>query len=985
MAETPAAPAPAVALFTLGAPRIERDGALVHVDTRKAIALLAYLALTGQRHSRDSLATLLWPDEDQPHARGALRRTLSTLHAILPPEWLDASREAIALSAASRLWLDAAAFKAALAQRATHGHAATEVCPRCLKPLAQAATLYQDDFLAGFHLRESERFEDWQLFQRERLRRELAGALEALARGYTARRAFGVAIGYARRWLELDPLHEPAHRLLMKLYFWDGQRAAALRQYHVCAQALASELGVAPLEATVALYTAIKERRAPEPPEMTPVAIVAPTTPQVATDRTGAPETADVASAPPTPATTTAGASPSATDSTVTHPAAPDTTSLADEAQPSRAPRGAPRATGGELPFVGRAEELATLASAYDALHLAWAKRTDDGAPVSGRLLLVEGEAGIGKTRLANEFLANAQGQGAATLVVRCYEGEAGLAYAPITAALRLAYARGMAGHATAGDRTGGRSDEATPPWQSELARLLPEVARGRAAPAQAGTSGGRQMSPDIPVTNGVEQARFFEGLRQALLALCQPSGSGAAWAPTIICFDDIQWADSASLDWLAYLARRLDDYPLCLLLTARSAELAQLAPLRRLLADAERAGVATVVRLGRLRREDMQALAGVGGARSGVFLAPAVIERLYDETEGTPFLLVEYLAALGQGALKADAPEWRLPGGARNVLRARLNALGGTAWQLLTTAAVIGRSFDGEIARTVSGRGEDETVQALEELLAHSLIAEHHADATHDLYDFSHAQLRELVYDETNQARRRLLHRRIAEALAARARRRGAPAATGIVSVPGTVGATRANASAGQIARHYQLAGQDELAADYYIQAARYARDLYANAEALAHLRAALALGRADDPSLHEAIGDLLTIQGEYAEALHSYEAAIALLASATTAASATSATPSAPGNATTSAASLAVIERKLGGVYARRGEWNLAERHVRAALRALGGPAGDTDDAIDTPPLGAIGEAGNSPHVKSLRASLYADWSLLTHRQGN
>ncbi|HUY77090.1 MAG TPA: hypothetical protein VMV29_09990, partial [Ktedonobacterales bacterium] len=206
MAETPVTPVPVVALFTLGAPRIERDGALVHVDTRKAIALLAYLALTGQRHSRDSLATLLWPDEDQPHARGALRRTLSTLHAVLPAEWLDASREAIGLSAASRLWLDAATFEAALAQRATHGHAATEICPRCLKPLAQAATLYQDDFLAGFHLRESERFEDWQLWQRERLRRELAGALEALARGYTARRAFGVAIGYARRWLDLDPL-----------------------------------------------------------------------------------------------------------------------------------------------------------------------------------------------------------------------------------------------------------------------------------------------------------------------------------------------------------------------------------------------------------------------------------------------------------------------------------------------------------------------------------------------------------------------------------------------------------------------------------------------------------------------------------------------------------------------------------------------------------------------------------------------------------
>jgi len=959
---------PSVALFTLGAPRIERDGAPVHVDTRKAIALLAYLALTGQRHSRDSLASLLWPDEDQPHARGALRRTLSTLHRLLPPDWLEVTREAIGLSAASHLWLDTAEFESMLAQRTLHGHATVEVCPRCLQPLAQAAALYHDDFLAGFSLRECERFGEWQRWQRERLRRELAGVLEALARGHAARRAFASAIDYARRWLDLDPLHEPAHRLLMKLYFWDGERAAALRQYHICAQALSAELGVAPLEATVALYAQIKERRAPEPPEMTPVVAAVPATlPRAAEPRMLAMEDGPASSGSATTALPT---------SRVASGALPGPAAPAEVAQPMRLNRGSSRSNSSELPFVGRADELATLTRAYDELRVAWAQRADADTPVSGRLLAVTGEAGIGKTRLANEFLAYARSLGAATLVVHCYEGEAGLAYAPVMAVLRLAYAQNAANRANDRAQAGERADVAES-WRSELARLLPEIAWDHASgDAADGVSVPRQ-APIIPVNNSIEQARFYEGLREALVALCQPTGDAAHPTPMVVCFEDAHWSDSASLDWLMYVLRRLDNVPLCLLMTTRRPEAMQSAPLRRLPARQRFSTVGPVVHLDRLRREDMQALAGAGSARSGVFLAPSVMERLFEETEGTPFLLVEYLAALEQGTLKPNAPEWRLPGGARDVLRARLSALGETAWQLLTTAAVIGRSFDGEIARMVSGRGEDETVQALEELLAHGVIVERRADGDSDLYDFSHALLRELVYDETHQARRRLLHRRIAEAMAGRVASRGTAGATPVAGVVGVSVGARANASAGQIARHFQLAGQAELAADYYIQAARYARELYANLEALTHLRSALALGRESDPSLHEAIGDLLTIRGEYADALQRYGSAITLrrFAAPPSPTTATTIAGRAPGTAY----DLARVERKLGGVYARRGEWVLAEERVRAALAALEVSASDDESGA---PIGA--DADSSSATASLRASLYADWGLLAHRQG-
>ena len=126
--------------------------------------------------------------------------------------------------------------------------------------------LYRDDFMAGFGLRDSVAFDDWQFFQSESLRRELAGALERLARGRGALGEWEAAVAHARRWLSLDVLHEPAHRMLMMLYAWSGQRAAALRQYRECVRILDQELGVAPLEETTLLYRAIQENDLPPPP-----------------------------------------------------------------------------------------------------------------------------------------------------------------------------------------------------------------------------------------------------------------------------------------------------------------------------------------------------------------------------------------------------------------------------------------------------------------------------------------------------------------------------------------------------------------------------------------------------------------------------------------------------------------------------------------------------------------------------------------------
>src|SRR5690348_14728847 len=167
-----------LALYLLGMPRIECDGKTIELDTRKASALMAYLAITQQQQSRDTLAALLWPEYDQVHARATLRRTLSTLNKALTGPWLEIDREHVSLNFNAGIWVDVHEFRKHLAECRSHNHTSSQACSDCLQPLSEAIALYQGDFLAGFGLRDSSNFDDWQFFQADALRRDLASALE---------------------------------------------------------------------------------------------------------------------------------------------------------------------------------------------------------------------------------------------------------------------------------------------------------------------------------------------------------------------------------------------------------------------------------------------------------------------------------------------------------------------------------------------------------------------------------------------------------------------------------------------------------------------------------------------------------------------------------------------------------------------------------------------------------------------------------------
>jgi DNA-binding SARP family transcriptional activator len=232
----------------LGAPVIAVGRRRIAPDTRKATALLAYLAVSDQPHRRASLAALFWPEANEQKARGALRRTLSVLRSALGERWLEASGETLSLGA-TNLHIDVREFRRAVAERR----------------LDDAVDLYRGPFMEGFSLRDSPEFDDWQAEQADRLRGEYAAALSRIAAEAERAGDLAVAIAHAKRRVAMDRLDEPANRELMRMQALAGDRAAALQQYHTLIRALDRELGVAPAHETRALRDAIEAGALPDP------------------------------------------------------------------------------------------------------------------------------------------------------------------------------------------------------------------------------------------------------------------------------------------------------------------------------------------------------------------------------------------------------------------------------------------------------------------------------------------------------------------------------------------------------------------------------------------------------------------------------------------------------------------------------------------------------------------------------------------------
>jgi DNA-binding SARP family transcriptional activator/tetratricopeptide (TPR) repeat protein len=826
-----------LSLALLGPPAVSRDGHPVSFDTRKAIALLALLAVTGREHSREELADLLWPEADMAKGRASLRRTLSVTAAAMGAG-LTITRAAVTLELA-RVRVDVREFETLIGQPDAPS-------------LERAAQLYRDDFLAGFVLRGCPEFEEWQASVAEGLRQSLARGLQRLVAARIADGDLERAAGHARRWLQLDPLHEPAHQAIIRLNGWAGQRSAAMRQYRTLVRVLDRELAVRPLPETTKLYDDVRAGRLGPPPAL-------------ARRHAAAPRVADPAES------------------------------------------GAPGACGasgaaGVWPLLGRERELG-------ALRAAW--RASGG---TGRVVAITGPAGSGKTRLITEFRDEVAAR-APVLTARCHDGETALPFVLAADLLRAALAARP-------DLPG-----VLPAQTAAMAgRLVPALAAAHpdeAAPA---------LDSPVAVT------RLYAAIADTLRAAAGPGGgapAGAGGPAGAVVVEDVHWADSSSVGLLAYLVRRLADWPLLLVLSWQAEQAGRLRMLRTALGEAAGASLGEVIEPGLLGPAAIGALLGLDGM-------PRVdVDLLMAETRGLPMLVREYVEALRSARETGqETADWWPPASVRDLLRARLQAVSEPARQLLTVAAVLGSDSDADLLRAVSGRGEDEIVEAIDEALARSLLTETPppGEGQAPSYGFPYDALRRTAYESATLARRRLLHGRAADILSRRHER------------------DQDQARAATIAGHLQLAGRDAEAAQWWWRAGQAARELYAHAEAHAHLARALALGYPQLPG-RIALGEVLVVLGRYREALAEFETAAALASGGESASEA--------GDGADRAAVQAGIEHQLADVHHRLGDWDLAEAHLAVVTELVAGAEpgrrarAEADRAVVAYRRGEVGQA--------------------------
>jgi DNA-binding SARP family transcriptional activator len=438
-------------------------------------------------------------------------------------------------------------------------------------------------------------------------------------------------------------------------------------------------------------------------------------------------------------------------------------------------------------PRVGRQRE-------WEQLQAAW-RHVDTGRP---GFALISGEAGIGKSRLADELLAWAAQQGATAATTRSYASEGPLSLAPVTDWLR---ADGLRAELARLD----------PVWLSEVARILPELL---------------MEHPGLPrypaIVEYGQRQRFFEALARAVLA---------APPPLLLLIDDIQWCDQETLEWLHFLLRFAGRARLLVVATMRGEEVPPHHPLRSLLLRLR--SILPVTELGLLPL-DAAETARLAAQLAGHELPLSAVMRLYHETEGNPLFVVEMMRA-GFGApappdqpaepAEATSPEGgapppALPPKVQAVIAERLAQLSPPARSLAGLAAAIGRAFTLDVLTAASHADEELVGQALDELWQRGLVRERGANS----YDFSHDKLREVAYAELGAPQRRRLHRHIAGALE-------------------VLYADDRDPVSSQIAAHYEHAGLAEQAIAHYQLAAVVAQRVYAIDDAITLLARGLGL----------------------------------------------------------------------------------------------------------------------------------------------
>lgn len=417
--------------------------------------------------------------------------------------------------------------------------------------------------------------------------------------------------------------------------------------------------------------------------------------------------------------------------------------------------------------------------------------RLDKAIGGQGRVLLLGGDAGIGKSRLVHDLKQDAATRELRIIEGRCSSTESSVPYAPLMDALRFRISRGES--VQVGEVLG--------PLRAVLAPIFPQLEAEASSSEQPG-----------------ERERPFDLIFRVLERL-------AAQEPMLLILEDVHWADPTSLELLHHLAHRAPSLSMLIIATYRSDELHAAHPLRKLLGAMARDRVGEELRLLPLTSgETAEMLREILGIEPDPAFAAAVWKR----AEGNPFFVEEIVSVLSangtvdSSVINASALDrLPLPSTVSEAVLARVNALGPNAVEAISAAAVIGRTVEFEDLRGVLGMSELELLEVIEQLVAHQLLREEKSEGP-DCYAFPHALMQEAIYESIISRRRRLLHRRVAAALEKRSRRQS----------------TRLD----ELAYHYRLGGDRERAFEYARMAGDEAVRLRAWDDAAEHYENALA-----------------------------------------------------------------------------------------------------------------------------------------------
>ena len=449
-------------------------------------------------------------------------------------------------------------------------------------------------------------------------------------------------------------------------------------------------------------------------------------------------------------------------------------------------------AAGDATPFVGRNNEYGLL--------IGLIARLTSG---SGYNVLIEGEPGIGKSRLLREVAHYARVNDLPTLATNCYEIERAMPYQPVIDLVTRAL-----------DRISDAALRSLAPVSlAELAALVPEVG---------------ERFPDLPqLSNDFPEARLAR-LSRAVDQLIEASRGGR---PAILMVDDIQWADGASAQVLHYLSRHAARRAVLVIYAYRDEEVDSDERFAQLIESLRRDAGAHRMPLARLGYADTESIiSALADANIGT---PGLAERLHRETEGNPFFLMSILQSLSEGETqleaRASAAPGLLPDALRAAVRARLTHVPKEIRPVLETAAVLGRRFDFDTLFDVTREPEAQLFDSVEALVKRRLLRE---EPEGGVYDFCHDKLREVVYRDIGGARRKLLHKSVAESLE-------------------RLGEEARHERVGELAEHYERAHIWAKALHFLVLAGEHSQALFAMRDALHWLDRAVALAEAHPESL--------------------------------------------------------------------------------------------------------------------------------------